>query len=780
MVCRKLAVGVSLLALGFSGAAFAQDQAPQNQADDVGIQEIVVTAQKRREVLSDVPVSVTAATGEQLAKQGIVEVRDLVKIVPGFTYTESAFATPVFTLRGIGFYETSLGAKPTVTVYVDEVALPFSILTRGASLDLERVEVLKGPQGTLFGQSATGGAINYIAAKPTNQFHAGAELTYARFGQVDASGFVSGPLSDTLKARIAVKTQQGGAWQKSYTRNDELGDKRFTTARFLLDYDPNPGVHLELNVNGYVDKSDEMAAALLAITPLGNINQVPALALQPIAPHNNRAADWTPNPKPVRDHRFFQTSLRGDFELADDLKLTTITSYSDMNYNQKVDPDGTILRAFFYNTLADITAFGQEVRLSGKISDRLQFLVGGSYNREKVNQNDIQGPYPDSTSPYDFADSFGVAPWDSFNTFSNQKFRTAAVFGTVDYKLTDQFTAHAGIRYTSAKDKFVGCTLDYDGNLANGFNVLLNFLRPLNGLPANINIPRGGCVTTNGVTLTPGEVRSDLNQTNVSWRAGLDFKPSKDTLIYASVNKGYKAGSYPLISASDVNQFNPVTQESVLAYELGFKATVLDRTAQINGALFYYDYTNKQFRGRVVANPDIFGPLEALVNVPKSSVKGAELQLELAPTRGLRMTIGATYLDTKIRGSFVNYTSFGVVQDFGGEPFPLTPKYQITADSEYQWDVGPSLAAYVGGSYAFQSSTNGSFGQLPLFDIKDYMLVDLRAGLRGGDDARWTAGLFVRNLFDTYYYTNAARILDTTSRYPGMPRTYGVTVSYRL
>ena len=286
--------------------------------DSDALGDIVVTAQKREQALNDVPMSISALSGDQLAKSGVSDIRDLVKLVPGFNYTESAFGTPVYTLRGIGFYETSLGAKPTVSVYVDEVPLPFSVLTRGATLDLQRVEVLKGPQGTLFGQNATGGAINYIAAKPTSSFEAGVDGSYGRFNAIDLGGFISGPLSDTLSARLSVKTEQGGAWQRSYTRDDELGDRNFTTARLLFDFRPSDTLRFELNLNGFLDKGDEVAAQLLQVipfTPAVAPLVPPELYAYPVAPHDNRAADWTPAVDPSRNHRFLQASLRSEVDL---------------------------------------------------------------------------------------------------------------------------------------------------------------------------------------------------------------------------------------------------------------------------------------------------------------------------------------------------------------------------------------------------------------------------------------------------------------------------------
>ena len=203
----------------------AMAQAPSTEESVAAEQQagdIIVTAQKRSERLRDVPVSVTAVLGDQLVKMGISSPADLEKIAPGFTYRLSQNGTPVFSIRGIGYYSESFAVGPAVTVYTDQVPLPYGRMAAGATLDLERVEVLKGPQGTLFGQNSTGGAVNYIAAKPTDEFEGGVDATYGRFNQLELGGFISGPISETLKFRLAVKSEQRGEWQKSSTRDDEL------------------------------------------------------------------------------------------------------------------------------------------------------------------------------------------------------------------------------------------------------------------------------------------------------------------------------------------------------------------------------------------------------------------------------------------------------------------------------------------------------------------------------------------------------------------------------
>jgi outer membrane receptor protein involved in Fe transport len=197
-------------------SAAARGRDAQASTASATLQELVVTAQKREESINEVGMSIQAESGDRLNKLGIRDTSDLQKIVPGFQSTPTYYGTYVFTIRGVGFQDTSLAGNPTVSVYSDEAPLPFSILTNGATLDLERVEVLKGPQGTLFGNNATGGAVNYIARKPTDHWAAGVDATYGRFNDFDAMGFVSGPITDTLKFRAAVRINESGPWQKAY------------------------------------------------------------------------------------------------------------------------------------------------------------------------------------------------------------------------------------------------------------------------------------------------------------------------------------------------------------------------------------------------------------------------------------------------------------------------------------------------------------------------------------------------------------------------------------
>ncbi len=447
----------------------------------VGLEEIVVTAQKRSESISKVGMTITAFTGAALAEQNINNVADLAHITPGLTYAQSTLGTPVYTLRGVGFYDSSLAAYPAVSVYVDEVPLPFPALTTQAGFDLERVEVLKGPQGILFGQNSTGGAINYIAAKPTKDLQSGFTASYGRFDTFEGEGFVSGPLAESVTARLAVKVADGGDWQQSYTRNDTLGKSRVFDGRMLLDWSPTDRARFELNLNGWLDKSDPQVGQYYEFFPqLAVIS--PALANFPFAPGNARAADWTPSRRPKRDNTQYQAALRGDFDLTDAITFTSISSYIDFQRDEVIDADGMSLDAYDQATKGSIQSFTQELRVTNKSASALRWLMGSNYENSRVDDNWLEG-FHDST----------VGSTLNFNTngyYANQKLKNYAFFGNVEGDVTQSFTLKGGVRYANNKRDLETCTYDSgDGGVAGFFSFLSSLLTG-----TSVTIPPGGCV----------------------------------------------------------------------------------------------------------------------------------------------------------------------------------------------------------------------------------------------------------------------------------------------
>jgi iron complex outermembrane receptor protein len=806
----SLFAGISLIAC--PAAAFAQDAAAQTAAPATSATapgatptaepgppvtaqqgsapgEIIVTANKREQKLNDVGITVAVVSGAQLQNRQINSLADLANTVPSLSYTTSANGTPVYTLRGIGFYETSLGSYPTVSTYVDEVPLAFPVLSSHSAYDLERVEVLKGPQGTLFGQNATGGAINYIAAKPSDKFGAGVDLTYGRFNQVIGDAYITGPITDTIQYRAAGRVERMDGWQISNSRPDDRnGKQRNYMGRLQVAFEPRDGMKFLVNANGWKDGGETQAPQYEGLQPQQAFLD-PDIANAKFSPQTDRAADWTPG-VPRKNNRFWQTSLRGDIDIIDGITLTSITAYTD--YRQRQGDEGDGLPAESLDLPQDngrIKDFSQEVRLSNGAHGRFRWVVGGNYEHSTVDQQ-VLLVFPDSSAHQTFGQVFGYPIGDGVTYSTDQKFRNYAFFGNAEYDVASTITLKGGVRYTNARDTANICSRDTSGeaNSTGGFfyNILLGgAFGPYNGQCFVINnLP----TTVNGVAPgSPGEYGGTLQQHNVSWKAGLDWKPRPGILVYVSAARGYKAGSFPTVSASVFSQYLPVKQESVLAYEGGFKATLIDRTLQFNAAGFYYDYSNKQLRSKV--DDPTFGILDILQNIPKSTVAGFEIELNATPTRGLSINTAFTYLKATI-DKFTGVNAAGLAANFDNTPIPFTPKYQVGTNVDYTFPVSDRLDAFVGGGLSYRSKTysvvGGEFNPptatpqgLPIFMIKDYALLDLRAGIKSHDD-RWRLEVWGKNITNTYYYTNVVAATDTIGRYTGLPATYGVSVGYKF
>jgi len=254
-----------LIGVAATSTAMAQDDLEQEERK---LEEVTVTAQKREQSITDVPMSISVLTSENMTEMGIETISDIAKWVPNFNASETAFGPPVYTMRGVGFNESSPQATSTVGVYVDQIAIPYPIMTKGVNLDLERVEVLKGPQGTLYGRNATAGAVNYITAKPTKEFEARILASYGSFQTYSVEGFASGGLTDNVLARLAVRTVQSNkGWQESISRDERLGEQDKVAARlsfaFLLGADTDILFKIAYNK----DKSDSIAPQAMEYIP---------------------------------------------------------------------------------------------------------------------------------------------------------------------------------------------------------------------------------------------------------------------------------------------------------------------------------------------------------------------------------------------------------------------------------------------------------------------------------------------------------------------------------
>ena len=750
---------------------------PTPEGASADMDEIVVTAQKRRQALNDVGLTITAATSEQLRNVGVTDITKLAKAVSGFTVSTTFDGLPIFYIRGLGFAANQYSAAPTVSAYVDEVPLPYSPMTGGVTLDLERVEVLKGPQGTLFGNNSTGGSINFIAAKPTDTLSAGIVGSVDRFGQIFVEGFASGPLNDQVKVRLAGSTTQGGAWQRSYTPGPKMknGSADKGAFRALVDWQPVEALKLQLNANYSYDKSEPQALQLLQARPSGGPGSgyvdplYGSIETYPLPPRDNRAADLTPNPvrKFFRDDKLYQIAFRGDLELSDAVTLTSISNYSRFKADTNRDVDGTKIDIIEGGHSGTIKTFAQELRLTADL-DSINLIAGANYSDDKV----------DERQPYIFS-HFSILPPDIvFDNYGNFTSKTAAIFGNAEFKLTDIVTLTGGVRYTRVKQSFDACLPDRgDGNVAAFLSTLANIFRGINGLPPTTAFQPNMCVTLGpSPDYLPFRYLDTSVDRNLSWRAGLNFKPNRDLLLYALISRGYKAGGYPFNTPLTFDQLSKVRQEQVTAYEGGFKYSP-SRIFDLTAAGFYYDYKDKQiFTNTLVP---FLGPVSTLNNIPKSRAYGFELEGTVRPVEGVRLHGALTYADTAIQDpGNVLLDGFGNPTDLRGRPFGNAPKWTAVFDAEYRVATGGNIDLIFGGNGVYNSKSFARSEPTAEFSIASYALFDARIGLESR--AGWTATAWVRNITNKYYWLDVNFIGEGYLKTAGQPRNYGLTLGYRF
>lgn len=794
-----LYASTALGAAGIAQPALAAD----DQDTQVAVAEIVVTANKRAQSLSKVGASVAAFDSSMLQDRNIVRVEELAASVPGLALAPSTHGTPVWTLRGVGFNADSLGVYPAVSLSIDQAPMSFPVLSGRSMYDLERVEVLKGPQGTLFGQNSTGGAINFVAAKPTDELEAGFNMNYGRFNELNGTAFISGPISDTIGMRLAIDAGHRDDWQYSFTRPDTNGQQGYVAARLITMWEPTDKLRFELNLNGSVDRSQPQALQIIASLPSNPAAPTVEELTTPLAPRDLRAADWsttgrvgnqfqdpTANPDPRGNRRLFQAFLRADYEISDSIDLTLITTFNTLSQQMSFDLDGSQFE--LVDNPRDngrIFDFSQEVRLSNAASGaQFRWTVGATYNYSEVDQEqDIT--YGANSLASAANNNIFISTIENSGVMNNY-----AVFANGEYDVTDRITLKGGLRYTNTSNNNSMCNTDLvpSQNVQELFTLLGQIL-------ANQTVPLGpgDCysldennlpIGTGGVP--GGPLLIDLRQDNISFTGGIDFQVTDDTLLYANISRGYKAGAFPVITGSTQAVFFPATQESVTSYEAGFKTRLADNAITWSGAAFYQDYRNKQIQGTV--NTGLFGLLQRLDNVPRSYILGFETDVVVRPVDGLTLTGSASYLKTKVQ-EYSGITVFGAQKDFAGSRLPFAPEWTLIGDIDYriptandgEFFVGTSVnfrtdqAAYIAGDELEipDNGVNRWTNRVP-FNIEGYTLVDARIGYTFPGE-RLTLSAWGKNIFNTFNVQNVISYNNIITQAVGMPVTYGLSARVR-
>ena len=792
-------------------AAFTSPtHAAQSDAARGALEEIVVTAQRRAESINDVGMSIQAIDAESLEALRVTSVRDLTTIVPSFTVSQSYQGVPTYTLRGIGFNTINLSATSTVGTYVDEVAYAYPIMNTGPLMDLERVEVLKGPQGTLYGRNTTAGLINFITAKPTDDFQAGATAEVGNYETYNINGFISGPLTETISARLALSSQNSGeGWQESNSRSERLGEIKKNGARLSLAFDPGENTHIDFSATYWRNETDTVAGQGIGFTPATAASPFNAPGLVNYVagnqPREATNADWAPEAVrganigtglgfqgPLReDNPFTGLKLRLDQNLSETVRLVSLTSYNDFERDALSDWSGVPYEILLQHTTGTIESIAEDLHIEGG-DDSMHWLVGGYYANDKIvdGNRTLLGQNANVTLIRTVGQPLLATPFNCCgytSTDLSQAFRsyedighietnTWSVFANGDWSLNEALRLNAGVRYTEDEQKYHGCSRDFNGNMLPNVNVVNRalYLQTYGVFAAPIS--QGQCNTFDPTTGTFGEVRSTLDEDNLAWRVSLDWNVADQTLMYLSASRGAKAGTTPINAANLARQNAPVKQELLTAYELGLKSTLAQNRVQLNLSGFVYDYQDKQI-STYFADP-IYTALARLDNVPKSAAYGVEGELTWSPSRSLTLAASALWLHTEIQ-DYIGTNAAGQPQNFDGAEFIYSPEFQGSLSVIFDHEITDALGLQVTLNTRYQSESNTIFEDLPLYALPSYGLVNASIGLHGRDD-RWSVTLWGRNLADEYSWSAVASNANVVVRFPNPPLTYGATLGFKF
>lgn len=746
------------------------------------IEEVIVTAQRKEESIRDVSIAIQAFTGSKLKDLGISNIEDLSQNVPGFTYANSGFTVPIYTIRGIGFADQSAGANSAVGVYIDQINLPYPVMTKMATLDIQRVEILKGPQGTLYGRNTTGGAINYIPNKPAGEMEWGGSVSYGRFDEKDVEAYLSGPILPSLGGRIAyreVRSDEG--WQKSLTRpEDSLGKKKKQAGRLLFDWQTTENISIQTFGQWWKDESDTQAPQAFKLEPVNPNFVDPRVRDHPLVPRNTgdmRVADWPTTDKWRLDEDFLMGGVTLSWLLPKNMILHYAGSYQDFDSNKSgATYSGLSIRHSEALLDFDIEAYSHELRLEGVLFDSVDWMLGVYASDDEVDQTFFFFSETASSGMPNPVIPTGNSVTDTPTTVSNQVSRTRAIFSHNEWQALNYLKITLGARYTEDEKDYAGCMKDSPERRSTGVGLAaaFNAVSLLQG--GEGDIPPGGCVTLDDEGNTVGLVERKLKENSLAFRTAIDWTPTESSLYYLSYSRGFKAGSFPNHPTVRERQLQAVSQEQVDAVEIGSKNTFFERRMELNTAAFYYDYKDKQLFSNI--NDEFFGPLPALANIPNSKVKGAEVEISAIPLDGLNLAFAATYLKTEI-DEFVGINQKGNTVDTSGNEFNYTPNWSYSLDVSYRRHIFGEVDFVVGTSANYTGDSKSSLDEDPDFFMDDYTIVNYRVGLKHSDDM-FSVLFWGKNVTNEFYVNNVCTCAsDTVTRWVGPPQAYGVTISYR-
>ena len=740
---------VALASVVISAPVIAQDQSAAAATDETqgGIADIVVTAERRASSVQATPIAISAVDGEALREKNIGNIETLSTNIPNLNFNRVSSDAKI-SIRGIGYNAISPGGEPRVALYQDGVYLARNQAALLGFYDIDRVEVLRGPQGTLYGRNAIAGTINVLSRDPGDVLNGYFTGTVGDYGLIGTEGAVGGPLSSTVQARLSFRTVDRNGYGKNITTGADVNDENSRSVRGQLRFEPASALTLKVigdysiskaNDGGYRYAGRGNSSVPTSVELLG--------AAVPDDPQD--AAGFGPR----RRIETYGVSGQADVDLSDSTTVTLLTAYRNFKASQQTNIDGSAaeLSKMYIDEASDV--FSAELRLSQKIGSFADLIVGAYYFREK-NSATNQVPFKGSVFDVAFHVDGLVDPnayYEFYGSYGRVKTSAKAIFAQANVYLTPKLELDIGARYSDEKKTIFE---QHQVDVLSPF-VLDNPLRP--GLdPAN------------------GLFGNGAGYQSASWdsfdpKVTLSYKMTPRVFLYATYSRGFKAGGY------NVGGIQPAFRpEKLTNYEAGFKADLFDRRLRVNVSAFNYDY--KDLQESIIDGINI-----VTKNATKARVRGVEAEVTAKPTDALTLQFNAAYLD----GKFKQFTDVDPAfadlgpQNLKGNQLPDAPKYQLGGEIGYRiatgfGDVTPRVNVTWFDTVYFSHFNTVEMSQ------PSRTMVNFYLGWTSPDDS-WSATAFVRNVTDDTYFAGANTNLgllgfSRTVAY-GAPRTFGLSVT---
>jgi iron complex outermembrane receptor protein len=712
--------------------------------------EIVVTAQKRREKIQDVGISITALSGETIKTLNLSNMQQISQQVPNLAVSAWTPAFTTFNLRGISQNNFQDNLEAPVAVYQDEVYVG-SMNALGLPIyDLERIEVLRGPQGTLFGRNATGGLIQFISnTADETRLNGYAEAEYAQWNSWKLEGAIGGQLAPGIRARVAGVYNKSDGWMRAGF-NPFLGRKALGRTSqgangfaFRANVQADLGPDTLLSIIGSYSKDNDVPTGQYVVR-LASFDPDTGLGIPPPPPDSyepisgsvfKHASDMHTG----FDRKVLSATAKLTHNFSENVDFTYIGNYSKLDKNYLEDAGGGLF-FFPYQTIAHHKQWSHEARFSGH-APRVRWQVGAY----ALDMN-FDGEFDASGA------AFNAAPTDEARTqgLTHLVSKNWSVFGQGEYDFTPQLTGIVGLRWSQDHKKIKFRTI--------GFNLV-----DAEGNP----IPNGTILFdyAQEIAANPEFAGDDhINYGDVAARAQLNYKPNKDLLLYLSYNRGIKGGNWspaPTVSLADFRHKNEVLH----AYEAGAKATI-GRFTRLNAAVFYYDYKDYQAFSLTALQPQVTNS--------DASVKGGEIELFTRPLRNFDFALSAAFLDSNVDFVPAVFPGTGTTD----AELPQAPRVSLNALGRYSvpTPVG-TIALQLDGKYASKHFLEGTNSKVSF--QKGYLTANGSVSLTSNDD-RWQATLWVKNFTNTKYkvYNLDLGLLGFVEQMYAPPRQLGGTLRF--